>query len=247
MRTTRTIFLLLFVGGCTEFSTATNSTPEIDPSAPAPPVRGAESDASTNDAASDCAASGMTRFGSFCIDRTEVTNAQYASFTAAVKAPAGLPERCAWKTGHEWSLPNGSEYPVGAPLFPVVGVDWCDAYAFCAWSNKRLCTSQEFSGACSDLSGRLYPYGDLPEDGACNVDSTSATAVGSRAKCGQRGVYDLVGNVSEWSSVEVPSAPNEGLVMGGSFMSAGVTCVTGARVFRNERVSNIGFRCCADR
>jgi len=68
----------------------------------------------------------MARVGDFCIDTTEVTNAQYVPFLDAVVAdpkaaqqPAGL---CNWNTDfHVWS--NYPQPGTGDPSDPVRGVD----------------------------------------------------------------------------------------------------------------------------
>jgi hypothetical protein len=72
-----------------------------------------------------------------CIDATEVTNAHYAAFLASSPAPGSGPGACTWNVRYEplfhWPPP-----PERA-AFPVVDVDWCDAFAYCAWAGKRLC------------------------------------------------------------------------------------------------------------
>jgi formylglycine-generating enzyme required for sulfatase activity len=106
-------------------------------------------------------------------------------------------------------------------------VDWCDAFAYCAWAGKRLCgkigggpspfgspadpsVSQWFR-ACSAGGAKTYPYGDQFNGMACVGDqydgqpgyqmgSDTAQEVGSAQSCqgGYPGVFDLSGNVREW-------------------------------------------------
>jgi sulfatase modifying factor 1 len=168
----------------------------------------------------------LVRVGEFCIDATEVTNAQYAVFwtaTGAGRNTAGQPPVCVWNTtftpdtgGAPWPFRPGTERR------PVVNVDWCDASAFCRWAGKRLCgsragtalTSWDQSGdparsqwmyACSSGGKRLFPYGDEYQANVCNTaqprESVAALAdVGSRPGCRtEAGVYDLSGNVEEWT------------------------------------------------
>ena len=156
--------------------------------------------------------------GGYCIDSTEVTNAQYASFLAAtdggVPVAALLGTDCGWKTTFQPSVP-----PPNAGNFPVVYVDWCDAWAFCRWAGKRLCgaidggsldpgyldvpASDQWYSACSSKGAYTYPYATGFNPSACNgpdLDAGGAVAVGSLPACqgGYPGIFDMVGNVDEW-------------------------------------------------
>jgi formylglycine-generating enzyme required for sulfatase activity len=123
---------------------------------------------------------------SFCIDRTEVTQAQYVSFLIAVDgdvANTDQPSACAFNTAltRGGAGSNCPTFTVANDL-PVNCVDWCDAYAYCAWAGKRLCgtledggplafdapvTTDEWHFACSGGFQTTYPYGDEPEICAC--------------------------------------------------------------------------------
>ncbi|MBI5534981.1 MAG: SUMF1/EgtB/PvdO family nonheme iron enzyme [Deltaproteobacteria bacterium] len=86
----------------------------------------------------------------YCIDSTEVTQAHYAQFLAAVQATPGTehPE-CGLNKDYSPTLwPDSAENefckhdmwtPSATPNRPVVCIDWCDAYAYCTWAGKRLC------------------------------------------------------------------------------------------------------------
>ena len=93
----------------------------------------------------------------FEIERYEVTNAQYQRFLRA----AGRTAPFYW---------NGDEYPVGQADYPVVGVSWADADAYCAWAGKRLPTEAEWEKSCRGTDGRLYPWGEAWEPQRANVD-----------------------------------------------------------------------------
>jgi sulfatase modifying factor 1 len=127
----------------------------------------------------------------FCIDSTEVTNAQYAAFLAANASPGVQSSRCAWNQTFtpETRATNGPACPTfdgaGRADYPVVCIDWCDADAYCRWAGKRLCgkpqdlgggpvadwtakNASEWVIACTgDDVTQIYPYGLTPETGRC--------------------------------------------------------------------------------
>jgi formylglycine-generating enzyme required for sulfatase activity len=207
---------------------------------------------------------------SFCIDATEVTNGDYAAFLASSPTTAGLPAACSSKTSF---LPTNA-WPPGAANAkrPVVWVDWCDAYAFCAWAGKRLCgrigggsadpakhddpTENQSYFACSGGGAHAYPYGDAYDKDACNGTGHGVGGtvdVGSMAKCegGFPGVFDLVGNVCEWQDSCNGTSESSACLDGpGSFVyppnadPTGTNCHFNDMTARNNHVNNIGIRCC---
>jgi sulfatase modifying factor 1 len=184
--------------------------------------------------------------GYFCIDRTEVTNAQYAEFVA-VGDTAEQPTYCAFNTSFApqsaAECPTLRYDPVGLAQHAVSCVDWCDAYAFCAWAGKHLCgdmagasvapadfadaSHDEWYAACSHGGTQVYPYAGeyRPED--C-VDqyypAVYPIGAGTTPSCegGYPDVFDLSGNVSEWE--DSCSASSGGADMcvhrGGSYLDA---------------------------
>jgi iron(II)-dependent oxidoreductase len=87
------------------------------------------------------------RLGAYWIGRTEVTNAQYQAFVKA--------------TGHRppdyWQGGNPSPALMN---YPVVGVKWEDAWAYCEWAGGRLPTELEWEKAARGTDGRVYPWGN---------------------------------------------------------------------------------------
>jgi len=75
---------------------------------------------------------------SYCIDATEVTQAQYSQFLFVKKGDtSGQEARCTWNMSY--GVTCGGFDPVARGGYPVVCIDWCDAVAFCSWAGKRLC------------------------------------------------------------------------------------------------------------
>ena len=90
----------------------------------------------------------QVNLGPYYIDLTEVSNAQYAKFVQSrgYRTPVG------------WS---GATPPSGREDWPVVGVSWDDARAYCIWAGKRLPSEAEWEKAArGGLDGARFPWGD---------------------------------------------------------------------------------------
>ncbi|RMF00109.1 MAG: hypothetical protein D6768_13535 [Chloroflexi bacterium] len=139
----------------------------------------------------------------FWIDRYEVTNAQYQEFLSVTRQPppAGWPE---------------GQFPAEEADFPVAGITWDQAGAYCAWAKKRLPTEAEWEIAARGSSGRLFPWGDNQQ--AVQLPHSGVYAAGSKlTNQSPFGVFDMAGNVWEW--VDQPYAPipeNQRILRGGA-------------------------------
>ncbi|HEX3344280.1 MAG TPA: SUMF1/EgtB/PvdO family nonheme iron enzyme [Polyangiaceae bacterium] len=200
---------------------ATDATTPGDAGANDAPESGFDAEADAPRCAAGMVAVTTAAGGSYCIGATEVTHGDYAVFLAAAPAPTAsnqLPE-CAWNATYEPAQWNAG----GDPALPVGGLDWCDAYAYCASvPGRHLCgaigggpveyqtgvfdaTQSEWFNACSHGGDDAFPYGASYGPTACNgLDYGAGVAVqaGSLATCvgGFPGLFDLSGNVEEWAN-----------------------------------------------
>lgn len=122
--------------------------------------------------------------GSFCIDSTEVTNLHYRAFLQAGFPLDPQSALCGWNKDYTPAWWEGRP----ADNWPVIGVDWCDARAYCAWAGKRLCgkvgggniysaypplhhpvdpLEGEWTYACTAGGTLTFPYGNVYDATAC--------------------------------------------------------------------------------
>jgi len=139
---------------------------------------------------------------SFSMDRTEVSNTEYADFVRDTNHAAP----------NHW---GGTKPPFGQELWPVVNVSFEDANEFAAWRSKRdgvnyrLPTEPEWEYAARNgVRGDLYPWGSEWQNGAAVLKEATPAQVGSRESGKNKwGIFDLVGNVWEWTSSKVSIYP----------------------------------------
>ncbi|XP_055037050.2 inactive C-alpha-formylglycine-generating enzyme 2 [Misgurnus anguillicaudatus] len=164
-----------------------------------------------------------------------------------------------------WRQPAGPGSGIKDRLkFPVVQVSWNDAQAYCQWKQKRLPTEEEWETAArGGLEGRAYPWGnkfllnrtnlwqgpfpdgDKAEDGYHGVAPVTAYPPQNNY-----GLYDMLGNVWEWTSSQFPGAQSMYVLRGASWIDTidgsanHRACVTTRMGNTPDSASdNLGFRC----
>jgi len=127
----------------------------------------------------------------YFIDKSEVTISTYKRFVDATGSRA--PEN--WNSGR---------VPAGRENYPVTFVNWYDAERFCKWSGKRLPSEAEWEKAARGTDGRDYPWGNDFDPAKANTGDSGfgdLTPVNSFENGkSPYGVYDMSGNVWEWTS-----------------------------------------------
>ncbi|APR80521.1 serine/threonine kinase [Minicystis rosea] len=203
----------------------------------------------------------------FDIDLTEVTVAAYAA--CAQRGPCTAPRRGDFCN---WGKQSLDDHPINC-------VDHAQASAYCAWAGKRLPTEKEWEHAARGGDGRLYPWGD----GAPSADRLNACGIECRAygaehgrswpamherddgfpltapvgsfPAGQSpyGLFDLEGNVREWTSSPHCPYPEERcgneiehVIRGVGFshhLVSNVEITTREALPKTEALETLGFRC----
>jgi formylglycine-generating enzyme required for sulfatase activity len=145
----------------------------------------------------------------FYLDRTEVTNAEYA------------------RVMKEYTFAEGDAQR------PVTHLTRDEAAAYLARIGKRLPTSAEWEKAARGTDGRRFPWGDQPPD-ATRVHVGPVTRTGPPGKdkfCARPrteavalypggaspyGCLDMAGNAWEWVSDDYSTSPPRQLIRGGA-------------------------------
>lgn len=199
---------------------------------------------------------GTVRLAAFQIDRTEVSNAQYARFLDYVRG-TGDHSFC-----HRDEPPSKDHVPdfwhdsrFNRKDLPVVGVDWFDAAAYARWAGGRLPDGYEWERAARGDGERFYPWGDRWEPGTCHSAEGGATGTvpvdSATEDVSPFGALHLGGNVDEW--VADGEKDEDGLlrahVRGGNWSTRAMTRAVVFRyqtAVRDYRGSETGFRCVYD-
>jgi len=184
----------------------------------------------------------------YWMDKTEVTNAQYARFAKATSR----------KVPYHWL---GGRVPDGQDRFPVYNVDWDDANAYCAWAGKRLPTEAEWERAArGGREGLNFPNGDKLDAKQARYGVQTGPGPVGEFPPNDFGLFDMAGSVAEWcadwfareyyasSERRNPKGPASGkyrVIRGGAWSDPPprVTVFFRNWVRPNQKTPNLGFRC----
>jgi sulfatase modifying factor 1 len=164
------------------------------------------------------------------------------------------------------------EYPNRKGANPIIFANFHESAALCEKQGKRLCTEEEWTFACEGEEATPYPYGYTRSPDTCAIDGRwrafneralqprdgEAAMIeldrlwqggpsGSRPGCKSVfGVYDLTGNVDEWTrSVREGERPS--ILKGGYWGPVRTRCRPSTRSHDESHVFyQQGFRCCSD-
>jgi formylglycine-generating enzyme required for sulfatase activity len=187
--------------------------------------------------------------------------------------------------GADWRHPQGPGSTVaGRPDHPVVHVAWEDVLAYAAWAGVQLPTEAEWElAARGGIDGAPYAWGEEfnPDgrhlantwQGEFPIENTAADGHEGTAPVGRYppngyGLYDMIGNVWEWTAdwyaehsatahaccadSHDPAAPGvrmpRKVVKGGSYLCAPNYCRRYRPAARTPQAvdtstSHLGFRC----
>jgi serine/threonine protein kinase len=129
---------------------------------------------------------------------------------------------------------------------PTHEVTYNEAQKACEGQGKRLCTADEMEKACKGPANLIFGYADEYQPASCAGEVGKAYPSGSRQECKSAwGVYDLSGNLREWTSTL--KGDSRALVKGGAESSPerSTRCAFSSDEGTSFADASIGFRCCA--
>ena len=143
--------------------------------------------------------------------------------------------------------------------YPITHVNWTEAQNLCAAMDKRLCFEDEWEFACEGPQALPYPYGYIRDGNRCNHDFPEPALVTQAGAFIDRrvradalpncrspfGVFNLVGNVDEWTTRRA-APPSKRAVLRGGWWLVGRNRCRAATANHGEVYAGMqtGFRCC---
>lgn len=196
----------------------------------------------------------------FWLDTLEVDHAAYRRFVLAHAEwqPESVRAREASPSGYlrDWT---GTEFPTGLDRHPVTSVTWTAARAYCAAFGKRLPYEPEWEYAARAGTTTAYWWGD-GFDGTRANNRLHTEPVGDPSRRNPWGLYDMLGNVWEWTeSLDMPypyrsadgrqdtASEGERTIRGGSWFLAPQYQRAAFRGWSAPGTASdmVGFRCAA--
>jgi formylglycine-generating enzyme required for sulfatase activity len=155
----------------------------------------------------------------FWIDRTEVSNAQFAAFLNEQNNQEEGGVKWLGLEGKDCLIEQvGDQYQPksGYADHPVIQVSWYEARAYCQWAGAWLPTEAQWEYAARGPDAKIYPWGDAFEGTRSNLcgsncphpwkgpynDGYERTAPVSsfESEASWCGALNMAGNVWEWTS-----------------------------------------------
>lgn len=164
---------------------------------------------------------------SFYISETEVTVAQYRRF--CMKQKRSLPPQ-----------PSSSK-----DNYPVVNVTWFEAEAFCKWVKGRLPTQTEWEYAAN--AGQTFKYSGSNNASEVAIYNSSHPGKVADKKPNALHLFDMTGNVTEWSDDWADTSATWKVIKGGAYNGKirpenELTITYSAKECPDVRQPYIGFR-----
>jgi len=203
--------------------------------------------------------------GAFSIDKYPVTQSDYYRFVKDTKQKEPHISRSEYQEQgflvHPYSevipfLWKNGKPPRRLSNHPVVLVSVDDAEKYCKWrgrniknKNFRLPTEEEWEKASRGSNGRYFPWGNEWDDLKANTSSSGASSTTPVTKYPKSqspyGVYEMAGNIFEWTGTKAKSNPNRNVLKSCSWDDLPGFCRGSARHSRSRysRHILIGFRC----
>ena len=139
------------------------------------------------------------------------------------------------------------EYPNEADATPRDMVSQEQAEELCKQAGKHLCSIDEWQAACRGKDKTRFSYGDGYKQNKCNTNTKAMKRSGRKEQCRSWfGMYDMNGNLWEWTSTKSKDHPNMFLVAGGAWNTNNDSKCTDNKFsfYPQNQYPSVGFRCC---
>ena len=139
------------------------------------------------------------------------------------------------------------EYPNQPDATPKDMVSQEEAARICSNEGKHLCSIEEWQAACRGKDAFKYSYGNSYKQNKCNTNTKSAKRSGRKTQCRSWwGMYDMNGNLWEWTSSTSKQHPDKFLVAGGAWNTNNESRCSESKFsfYPQNQYPSVGFRCC---